>query len=698
MTPQVSLPIDIVPDAVLLVAADGIVEYANSHAANLFGYDTDGLPGRNIATLIFDRRREDQQGTTHDPEARQPDDGNYLSTGRRRNGEIFPIEIHRAPWSYNNRSVTIWTIRERPDPVRLAQPVQGEPYHRALIERLPFVVYQVNVPAERVLYVSPQLEDLIGYAPDEMQLDPYLWRSWVHPDDAGRVIAENREAVSAGRPVQQEFRLVARDGRVVWIRNEAVLVRDDQGNPVFWQGLWLDITDRKKLEVELAHLAYHDILTGLTNRAHFVASLTKSLETARQRNRHVAVIAIDLDNFKLVNDSLGHEAGDELLQMVAQRLHRTVREDDLLARFGGDEFAILLPDLPSGDAAIPALERIQSTLQEFVSVQGHDFYLNASLGLASTDVVPDQTPALLRAADMALYTAKRSGKGRYAVYTPAQESTIRQQLFVERDLRRGLASDEFTVHFQPIIDLSTDRLLAVEALLRWHHPTRGVVAPDEYITIAEERGLIVPLGRRAWQIASAQVAQWRRQWNDLPQFDLSMNVSPRELREPLLVTDLTNLLRANQLEPRRVRLEITEGLLLDQSVETLNTLNALKRLGVKLVIDDFGTGYSSLAYLKRFPLDILKIDRTFISDLGVNEADTALVRAIIAAGDALGLEVTAEGVETAEQAALLRKLGCHHGQGYYFGRPMSGIEFEKSLPNQLSVPRHIECRHTPRAS
>lgn len=677
------LPFETIPDAILLVDADGRICRANALAERLFGYDPGELDDRSVECLLSEqlhvRHREYRAAYATAPCQRAMASDLPL-VGRRKDGGTFPIDVSLSPWIRDGLPLTICAVRDlsaRQQTQRRLQ--EAEQKHRALVEQLPLVIYQVSARAERELYVSPQLTDLLGYTPAEMQGDPYHWRTWLHPDDAVQVVAENSQAIATGSPLQQEFRVIARDGRVVWVRNEAVLVRDDQDQPRYWQGIWLDITPRKALEEELVHLAYHDPLTGLANRAHFVAHLTHALDRARRRQRQVAVIAVDLDNFKLVNDSLGHEAGDQLLGLVAERLRLAVREEDVLARFGGDEFAVLLKDLPAAEAATPAIERLQAMLRGPVTIQGYDFFLNASLGLACTDMVADQAPALLRAADMALYTAKRAGKGSYAVYAPAQETAMVELLLLERDLRRGLACDEFRVYYQPVVALSTGQIVAVEALVRWLHPTRGVVCPDAYIALAEERGLIVPLGQQVWQVAFRQLVDWQHRTPSQPPFDLSLNVSPRELREPTFVTNLTRIVATSGWDPQRLRLEITEGLLLAESVETRTTLKALKALGIRLVIDDFGTGYSSLAYLKRFSVDGLKIDQAFIPGLGVDVADTALVRAIIAAADALNLEVTAEGVETAQQAAQLRALGCHYAQGYFFGRPQPPAEFERQL-------------------
>jgi diguanylate cyclase (GGDEF)-like protein len=424
------------------------------------------------------------------------------------------------------------------------------------------------------------------------------------------------------------------------------------------------------LVAEMAHRAAHDALTGLPNRVLLRERLAVAL--GRAEGTGAALLYIDLDNFKVVNDSLGHQAGDRLLVGVARRLRAAVRPADTVARLGGDEFTILLAEGADLAAATTVAERVTAALQAPFSVDGREFFASTSIGIAVSGPDLSEPDDLLRAADTALYRAKRLGKGCAQTYDPSLRAEAERRLALEHDLRRALARDEFQVHYQPVVDLATGAVREVEALVRWRHPECGLVAPAEFLPVADETGLIVPIGQFVLDEACRQVTRWQVEHPSDPPLALAVNVSAREFRRPTVVVDVMRALLTTGLSPSSLVLEITESSMMENAEATLATLRDLKALGVRLAVDDFGTGYSSLAYLKRFPVDALKVDRAFVRGLEQDREDQALVSAMVAAADALHLTVVAEGIETAAQVELLRRQGCGLGQGFYFARPGDG--------------------------
>jgi diguanylate cyclase (GGDEF)-like protein len=402
----------------------------------------------------------------------------------------------------------------------------------------------------------------------------------------------------------------------------------------------------------------------MTRLQHTLARTTRTLEP-------VALLFLDLDNFKLINDSLGHQVGDQLLVAVATRLQSCVRPMDTIARLGGDEFTILLEDIRDVSCAIDVVERIYKALQMPFNISGHEIFTGTSIGIALSNSDHQYPNDLLRDADLAMYRAKNNGKAHYSLFDQSLSDHAQKRLELETDLRYALARGEFQLHYQPIVDLATGKITEMEALIRWLHPQHGLIAPTHFISVAEETGLILPIGEWVLTEACRQVVQWQAEYpNDQP-LVISVNLSARQFQDPKLIEMISCTLEKTRLKPRCLKLEITESMMIQDSENTVSIIRNLKRLGVQLAIDDFGTGYCSLNYLKRFPVDTLKIDRSFISGLGQNPEDTAIVRAVIAFAKALALSITSEGVETSDQVRQLTTLECDRGQGYYFSKPLS---------------------------
>ena len=731
--------------------------------------------------------------------------------------------------------------------MRPAELEDGTDTYRVLLERVPAVVYIADTgEAGPWVYVSPQIEAMLGYTTAEWCADPLLWRQRLHPDDRARVLAEEAELAEGKRTaIPEEYRMLHRDGHVVWIRDHASLHLDSAGR-LRWHGVLSDITGQKRaeaelerraaqqaavarlgeralervdiaelidqacaaatelLDVELAsvaelspdrksfrlcagagwpagyvgsvtlaagagthagytivsgapvvvtdwetearftesraldvgarsgisvmiegleqpygvfavhanrpreygagdvdfvqsianvladalarqavedeirHRALHDSLTGLPNRILFLDRLEQALARLRRGRSLAAVMFLDLDRFKLVNDSLGHHAGDEILTAVAPRLKQALRATDTVARFGGDEFGILLEDIASELAATQAAERIAAVFARPFVLGSAEHFVTASVGIAIARG-GERADELVRDADTAMYRAKEGGRARYELFDDELRARAVSRLRLETELRRALERRELWLQYQPVVSLRDESIVSVEALLRWRHPERGLIPPVEFIPVAEETGLIESIGSRVLDAACRQAARWHAAMPDRVPVGVSVNLSAVQLANATLPDTVAMAIRAADLDPSTLRLELTESVLLGEAARLTETVAKLRELGVHLVLDDFGTGYSSLGYLTRLPLDALKIDRAFVDGLGRDPQDTTITEAIIAMTRALSLPVICEGVETELQLGELRRMGCDQVQGYYYSRPVDAQAITEML-------------------
>jgi diguanylate cyclase (GGDEF)-like protein/PAS domain S-box-containing protein len=563
-----------------------------------------------------------------------------------------------------------------------AQLGAAEQRFRTLVDQIPAVTYIDPVyDPDTSLYTSPQIEKMLGYTPEEWR-EEKLWPKRLHPDDRERILAADERFEAGGEePFSEEYRLLARDGSVVWVREEAVLLKDQAGEPLYWQGVFYDLTERKALEERLEHRAFHDYLTDLPNRQLFVDRLRKALDrTRRKRGRKVAVLFSDLDEFKIINDSLGHEAGDVLLTLVAQRLKRCLRPEDSLARFGGDEFVVLIEDIDGPEVAVRVAERIIEELGRPFFLEGRELFAPSSIGIGLGDARTKTPEALLMDADTAMYRAKEEG-GTFRVFDPDMYERAKGRLELEADLRRTLEAphEHLPVFYQPIVSIPNGTIVGMEALLRWAHPEHGLLVPAGFIPMAEETGLVVPMGRWVLNEACRRAKEWQERYSKDAPLAMAVNISARQLRYPELVGEVEDALRQAALDTKSLTLEITESDLVEDEGSSAGTLQRLKELGVRLAIDDFGVGYSSLSYLRYLPVDQLKLDRVLVGNLDTDHKNLAIVRAAVDLGHALGIEVVAEGVETQEEFEELRKLGCDVGQGDYWWGPHLPRETEELL-------------------
>jgi diguanylate cyclase (GGDEF)-like protein/PAS domain S-box-containing protein len=558
----------------------------------------------------------------------------------------------------------------------------SEARFRSLVTNASDVILVVDAEL-RIVYAAPSLTRVFGYAPETVEggrLDGLL-----HPDDAVRTAAwcadVGRTATTA--TTLTEWRVRHSGGGWRDVEATAGNLLDDP-NVAGIVVTMRDVTERKALERALAHQALHDSVTALANRVLFSDRLAHALARSALTGRGLAVLTVDVDDFRSVNDAFGHSAGDELLGAVADRLRACIGAADTAARLGGDEFAILVEDVPGGGeearAAVTALaERCLAALAEPFTLGGRETGMTVGIGIAAVD--PDQPAVadaddLLRRADVAMYAAKGAGKGRIQWFSPSLHADVLGRLHRRADLERAITEGELVLHYQPIVDLATARMVAVEALVRWDHPDRGLVPPLDFIPLAEETGLIIPLGRWVIETACAQAGRWQAAGG--PHLNVGINLSVRQFADPGLVADVTAAVAASGCDPSAIVLEITESVLAAEPDTVAARLAELKQLGLKLSVDDFGTGYSSLGYLRQFPIDGLKIDKSFVDRIGEEGTveDEALVRTILTLADSLHMAVVAEGIEQAGQWHALRALGCRNGQGFYFARPVPPDELE----------------------
>jgi diguanylate cyclase (GGDEF)-like protein/PAS domain S-box-containing protein len=674
-----------------------------AHAVSLERYDPDtramvafgsGAPAADAAVDVARRVLK-----THDPEAVEGDDGSSLvaalvsrgeSVGvmRIRYNERHEFAGHEIEFFQSLADVVAGAIANALLYARLTRDIAereraekelraAEWRYRKLVEDMPVGTY-VNSLEGHMTYISPHIWAVLGYSPEDWVRDGgTLFSRILHPDDRGWVATRSAECQAEGAVFEEEYRLLAYDGRTVWVLDRTVQVCAPDGTPLFRQGFLLDITERKIAEERLAHLAYHDPLTGLPNRAMFNEHLELVLARARRTGSGAAVLFIDLDDFKLVNDSFGHSAGDELLRQVADRLGSVTRAGDLVARQGGDEFLVLIGDF-DGHRAEPEWMRtacdqiagkVRSALHAPFTVAGTELHTSASIGISIFPVDAADAEGMLKNGDIAMYKVKESGRDGYQLFTADGHDRVAQLSMAGR-LRGAVGRGEMVLHYQPLIELQSGCVVGVEALVRWNDPARGMVPPMEFIPLAERTGVIGPLSDWVIEEACRQGAEWRTQGLDLY---VSVNMPPA-LWQPTAMRHVLRTIEQFGLHAGRLMIEITESAIGEDGARIEPILNELHERGLRLAIDDFGTGHSSLSRLSQMMVTTLKIDRSFVHDLPVDTNAAHLVSAIIHLARNLGLEPLAEGIETEEQRAFLVAEGCTFGQGFLFSPAVPAAE------------------------
>ena len=573
---------------------------------------------------------------------------------------------------------------------------EAQSRYRTLVEQLPLATYVERLDAASAIYISPQIADLVGYTAEEWVADPNFFGKLLHPDDHDRVLESFVQTHRGVEPFDDEYRLIARDGRIVWIHDAAVIVHDEAGTPQYAQGYMIDVTARHEAEQalhmsqallrrqieEIEHQSMHDSLTGLPNRSLFHNRIEHALAAATRADTPFAVMMIDLDRFKEVNDTLGDLTGDRLLKEVGRRLRGVARVSDTVARLGGDEFGILAPGIANGDSAVRLAEKLGLTLMRQMAIGDLTLEVEASVGIALFPKHGIDVETLIRHADVAMYVSKETHHP--AVYSPEQDQHTTARLNRVADLRRAVAADELVVHYQVQVDATTRKARGMEALLRWQHPRNGLLAPDQFIPLAERSGLIRQLTMYVLDTAIHQCSLWHDQHLDL---SVAVNVTGRDLLDLGFPDQVAALLAKWHVEPAALELEITENTIFTNATRAHDVLTRLSELGVRLAIDDFGKGHSSLEHLAGLPIDVLKIDRSFVMNMA-NDTNAVIVRSTIDLAHNLGLEVVAEGVETEEAARHLAALGCDTLQGFLLSRPQPA----ERLAGVIPVPPKADCR------
>jgi len=555
-----------------------------------------------------------------------------------------------------------------------------EKKYRTIFENAVEGIYQTS-PSGRFLSTNPALARIMGFkSPEDLMSSVYdigtqMYMEPVRRKDFMRLIDETGEVKNFVSKVRK------RDGRIIWIAENARKITDSDGSVMCYEGSVEDITMRKKAEDQLKRQAFHDPLTGLPNRALFLDHLRLAMERSRRRKYMFAVLYMDLDRFKVVNDSLGHETGDELLRGVSRVLEKCGRSVDTIARFGGDEFAILLEEISAPKDAITIARRILEGVREPFAIGGNEVFTSASLGIVLKTEGYDRPEAMLRDADTAMYRAKELGKSRFKVFNQKMHDQALKLMELETDLRRAVDLREFEVFYQPIVCLDTRQVCGFEALVRWRHPEHGIIGPDDFIFLAEDTGLIYAIDNMVLVDACSQVKHWQTLFGSQmgENLTLNINISGKHFGQSMLLGQVTRALDDSGLHPESLNIEITESALMDNPSVAEEMLKQLKTLGAKVCIDDFGTGYSSLSYLQKFPIDVVKVDRSFINAVDDDVDSQAIVRTVFSLGESLGLKIVAEGVETPAQLAFLESEGCRFVQGFLFYKPLSVTEVDELL-------------------
>lgn len=556
----------------------------------------------------------------------------------------------------------------------------------AVLDFLEDAVWSAAPDYSRWFYLNSAAEKVFGRSVAEFIENINLLHDIVHPEDRALV-----EKAYKTLPLQErqdiEYRIVWPNGEIHWIRARTRLIRDGMGNPLSINGIATEITEYKRIQAQLEFDALHDGLTGLSNRNLLIDRIERAIaRSRRQKDTHFAVLFLDLDNFKEINNGLGHLSGDRLLIEIGHRLQQVQRQEDTLARIGGDEFVVLIEDLTRTDEAVAIAERIQQALKRPFALDGREICITSCIGITigGTDSHYQHAVDLLRDADTALYRAKARGQGHCQVFNPEMHAQALRRLQVESDLRRAIERQELRVHYQPIICLATGQLQGIEALVRWQHPVRGLISPGEFVPIAEETGLILAIDYWVMQSACYQLRRWQEQHPALDQLSVSVNLSANHFSHSGLLEFLDRVFAETGLSANSLKLEVTESAVIENPESARRLLEALRERQVQVCLDDFGTGYSSLSYLHCLPFNVLKIDRSFIKELTAKTGNQEILKAIINLGLILNMNVVAEGVETLEQLAKLKNFNCPYAQGYWFSKPIDSQEMTSLLPSLVS--------------
>ncbi len=675
---QLSAILESAGDAIITIDTHGIIHTFNGGAERLFGW-----PAREVVGWSINRLMPTTQAEQHNSYISE-----YLRTGRayfigsgprevtacRRDGTPFEIDLAISRVNLGSEVRFIGIARDITDRKQAERELR---HNEALLARAQQIArlgsWEWNIESGQ-LHWSEQIYRIFGVEPNAFQPTYEAFMAQVHPEDRERVANAVSAALAGDQAYCVEHRICLPDGSERVVQEQGEITLNEAGQPLQMTGTVQDVTERAQALQALEFISNFDPLTELPNRSLLQYRLKQALSRAHREGHSVALLVFGLDRFQKVNDTLGHTGGDELLKVMARRLEGALREGDIIARVGADEFGVVMDGLSEVDQVTQFGQELQGQLRDATTIAGHEVFITACLGIALYPHDGQDVSALLKHADAALHRAKSEGPDSFRFFTEDMTAGALQRLALEKDLRRALERAEFELFYQPQITLDNDEVIGVEALLRWRHPERGLIRPDHFIPILEDTGLILPVGRWVLQQACQQIRSW--QANGLPCLRIAVNLSALQFRDPTLLAAVASTLEGTGLHAVCLELEITESLLVENVQQAISTLQQLNRMGVQVSIDDFGTGYSSMSYLQRLPVHTLKLDRSFVTDITDNSDSLAIAQAVIALAHSLRLKVIAEGVETAEQLETLRHEHCDEVQGYYFAAPMPAAEME----------------------
>ncbi|MBL4822705.1 MAG: EAL domain-containing protein [Colwellia sp.] len=667
ITPLYQTLVDKSSQGIAVADLKGDYIFVNPAFCQIMGYSEAALLNMNV----FDMKAPKQDDSPFEQTKSVKENLVIQVLLQRKDGSTFMSEVVERNINIGGNAYVFSTIQDISKRIAIEQTLKNNEQRNSMVMKIANDgVWDWHLYTDLIEF-DERFYTMAGYEKDEFPHDFSEWSKRVHKDDITHVTNSFKSYLAGESSTHDvEFRLLRKDNSYMWIRGKGKVVeRDNAGKPLRFIGTHSDISIQKEHEEKILHQAHFDSLTFLPNRFLSLDRLNIACAKAKRNSELVALLFLDLDDFKKVNDTLGHDVGDQLLIDAANRLRNVVRSVDTVGRLGGDEFIIILGGLKNTDEIQPIVENLLNQFRNMFIINSRELLLTTSVGIAIYPNDASDASELLRNADSAMYDAKECGRNTYSYYTRQMNECAQRRLAIEEQLHGALARNEFSVHYQPKIDLASAKIMGAEALLRWHNSVLGDVPPDEFISVAEQTGTIIPLGQFVLKQALKQTAIWQKNFDD--SFQIAVNLSPRQFRDLQLVNVIKQTLNETNITSGSLELEITEGVLLSGHGQVKEVLNNITNLGIKMAMDDFGTGYSSLSYLRTYPFDVLKIDRSFINDMTSNSKDKALINAVIAMSHALNLKVVAEGIETKQQFELLRTLGCDYGQGYLFSKPLT---------------------------
>lgn len=646
---------------------EGNYIFVNDTFCQMMGYSQAEL----LQLSVFDMKAPKQDHSSFEQTKNSKEKLAVRVILQRKDGSTFPSEVIGTKIKMNNQECVLGTVQDISDRIAIERAItKNESRNQMIMKIANDGIWDWHLDTNLVVF-DERYYSMAGYEKDEF---PYTFEEWekrVHPDDITHATNSFQAYLDGNsRNFETDFRFLCKNNSYMWIKTKGKVVeRDEQGKPLRFIGTHSDITVQKKHEEKILHQAHFDSLTYLPNRFLSLDRLNHACNEAKRKQETIALLFLDLDDFKKVNDSLGHETGDLLLIEAANRLRNIVRSVDTVGRLGGDEFIIILSGLKSAKEAHPIVENLLNQFRDLFVIKNRELMLTATVGVSIYPNDATDASELLRNADSAMYDAKSCGRNTFSYYTAQMNQCAKRRLAIEEQIHGALSRQEFSVYYQAKIDIKSSQIMGAEALLRWNNPALGSVPPDEFIPIAEQTGNIISLGKFVLQHALEQTAFWQKSFNN--NFQIAVNLSPRQFRDPQLLSFLEQSLHNTGVLASQLELEITEGVLLSGHSYVDKVLTGITQLGIKMAMDDFGTGYSSLSYLRTYPFDVLKIDRSFINEINKTVKSKALINAIISMSHALNLKVVAEGIETVQQFTQLKILNCDYGQGYLFSKPVS---------------------------